>query len=141
MNHLEDLSLICNGTKWAAYKSLTAANSLVLIDHCSPLLIRSNGIHTAALGTGTFQMHDCIVRTCICTFAAFDAFTLIDMTSAIFKRDRTLGANLFTGPCETVLAILCYLVLIGGASMAGIRNNIDQRRLIKIGRASCRERV
>ena len=130
LDHLEDLAFVGNGTKGTAHQTLAAANTLVLIDHRSPLLIRTNGIHAAALCAGPFQMNDRVICASIGTLTALDALGLIDVASAVLKVDRTLGAYLLAGTGQAVLAVFRYLILIGGTGVAGVGNNIDQRGFI-----------
>ena len=130
LNDLENLTLIHNSTEGAGYQALTAGHTLILVDHCSAMLVRANRIHTAGCLTGALQMDDGIVGACLGALAAANALIQIDIRTGIADRNSVLGAYLFTGTGQTILAVVADLVLVGGTGMAGIGNDVDQRRLI-----------
>ena len=83
-------------------------------------------------------MNDGIVGAGLGTLAALDALALVDVRSAVLELDGTLGTDLLAGAGKAVLAVLGDLVLIGRAGMAGIGNDVDERRLIVLLRHRCR---
>ena len=75
-------------------------------------------------------MDDGVVGAGIGALAALDALALVDVGAAVFKVDGALGADLLTGAGKAVLAVLGDLVLVGGAGMAGVGDDVDQGRLV-----------
>ena len=129
-DHLEDLALIHDGAEGTAHQALAAGNALVLVDHGLAVVIALDGIHAAGRHAGTLDIDDGVVWTRLGAFAAFDALIRIDLALAVDKRDRALGAYFLTGGGQTVLAELGDLVLLGRAGVAGIRDDIDEGRLV-----------
>ena len=130
LNDLKYLTLINNGTKGAGNQTLTAGYTLVLINDSSAVLIGSDCIHAASCCAGALQMDDGIVRASLGALAAADTLIQIDVGAGITDRDGTLGANLFAGTCQTILAVVTDHIPVAGAGMASIGNDIDERRLI-----------
>ena len=63
-------------------------------------------------------------------FAALDALVLVDLALAVDEADRAPGADLLAGGRQAVLAVLCHPVLVGGAGVASVGDDVDQRGLI-----------
>ena len=63
-------------------------------------------------------------------FAAPDAQLGVNVAFAVDKAYRALGTDLLAGGRQTVLAALRHPVLVGGADVAGIGDNVDQRRFV-----------
>ena len=138
LDHLENLTLIYDRTERAAHKALTAGHTLVLIDGCAAMFVGSNGIHTAGCSAGALQMDDCIIGAGLCAFSTADALIQIDIGTVIAEGDSILGADLLAGSRNAILAIVAHLILVGGASVTGIGNDVDQGRFIILLRNSSR---
>ena len=75
-------------------------------------------------------MDDGVVGAGFGTLAALDTLFLIDEAAPVDERDGALGADLLAGSSKAVLAADGNLVLVLGAGVAGVGNDIDQGRLI-----------
>ena len=129
-NHLIDLALVHNGAKGAGNQALAAGYTFVLVDDGLAVLIGADGIHAAGGLAGPLHVDDGIVIAGLGAFAAPDALAGIDLALAVNEADGIPGTDLLAGGSQAVLAVLRHPILIGGAGMAGIGNNVDQRRLI-----------
>ena len=130
LNDLKDLPLIHNGAEGAGHQALTAGHAPVLIDLCPAVFVGGNGIHAAGRLTGTFQMDNGMVGAGTGALAALDALLRVNVAFAVDEGDRALGADLLAGGGQTVLAVLRHPVLVSRAGVAGIGNDIDERRLV-----------
>ena len=75
-------------------------------------------------------MDDGVVGAGLGALAALDALAAVNEALAVDEADGIPGADLLAGGSQTVLAVLRNLVLVGGAGMAGIGDDVDQRGLI-----------
>ena len=130
LDHLEDLALVHDGAEGAADQTLAAGHALVLVDDGTAMLIGADGVHAAGGLAGAFQMDDGMVGAGLGALAALDALVRVNMALAVDKTDGILGADLLAGGGQTVLAAFRDPVLVGGAGVAGVGDDIDQRRLI-----------
>ena len=62
--------------------------------------------------------------------AALDALFRVNVALAVDEGDCALGTDPLAGSCQTVLAVLRHPVLVSRAGVAGIGNDIDERRLV-----------
>ena len=130
LNHLENLALVHDGAEGAADQALAAGNALVLVDHRPAVLIGADGIHAAGSLAGPLHVDDGVVGAGLGTFAALDALTLVNAALAVDEGDGPLGADLLAGGGQAVLAVFRHPVLVGGAGVAGVGDDVDERRLI-----------
>ena len=132
LNHLKDLALIRNGGKGAVDKAHTAGDALIIIDLGPAQLVRLDGIHAAGGGAGAFDLGNCPVGTLIEAFAALDAFALVNMAVLVLVQiNGVAGADVHAGVGNAALAAVRNTDLLGGAGIAGVGNDVDQR-LIEI---------
>ena len=75
-------------------------------------------------------MDNCMIWAGLFALAALDTLLRINMTLAIDKRYGALRTYLLAGGGQAILTALRDPVLISGAGMAGIGDNIDQWRLV-----------
>ena len=73
-------------------------------------------------------MHDGIIGAGLGAFAAADTFVQIDIGTVVPEGNGILGADLLTGGSNAVLAVVADFILVGRTGMAGIGNDVDQRR-------------
>ena len=130
LDDLENLALVRDGTEGAGNQTLAAGYALVLVDDGGAVLVLADGIHAAGLGAGTLQMDDGVVRAGAGALAALDALVLVNVGLTVDEGDGAFGADLLAGHGQTVLAVLGDLVLVGGAGMAGIGDDVDQRGFV-----------
>ena len=129
-DHLKYLSFIHDCAKQAANQTLSAGHASVLLNDGPAVLVAGDGIHSAGSLTGALKMNDGVVGTGLFTLAAADALVRVNPAFAVDKANGSFGANLLAGRGQTVLAVFRDAELIRWARMAGIRDDIDQRRLI-----------
>ena len=129
-DQLEYLGLVSNGTKGAAYHTLTTGYTFLIVDYSSSHMVRCNGSNTAGSLTGTLFMTNCIIRADFTTFSALNAFLLINNRLAVFHRDRALGTDTLTGMRQTSHTGAGHLVTVLRAGIACRRNDLHQRGFI-----------
>ena len=129
-DHLIDLALVHNGAEGAGHQTLAAGNALVLIDDGLAVLVRADGIHAAGSLAGPLQVDNGVVGAGLGALAALDALAAVNEALAVDKADGIPGADLLAGGGQTVLAVLRDLVLVGGAGVAGIGDDVDQGGLV-----------
>ena len=91
------MAFVNYGAEWTAYKALSAGYAKIVVYIGAAVFVGFYRMHAAGLGTGAFLADDRIVRACLHTFAAVDAFVGIDMRLSVLYRDGTLGAYHRTG--------------------------------------------
>ena len=62
--------------------------------------------------------------------AALDALTLVDDGLAVLEGHGVLGADLLAGAAQAPLAQIAHPHLLGGAGVAGVLNDVDERRIV-----------
>ena len=129
-DQLEYLGLVSNGTKGAAYHTLTAGNTFFIIDNSSSHMIRFDSRYTTGCFTGTLFMTNCIIRADFTTFSALNAFLLINNRLAVFHRDCALRTDTLTGMRQTSHTGAGHLVTVLRAGIACRRNDLHQRGFI-----------
>ena len=129
-DHLIDLALVYNGSKGAGHQALAAGHTLVLVDDGLAVFIGTDGIHAAGGLAGALHVDDGVVVAGLSASAALDALAGVNVALAVDKGDGISGAYLLAGGSQAVLAVLRHLVLVGGAGMAGIGNDVDEGGLV-----------
>ena len=129
-DHLKDLPLVHDGPEGAAHQALAAGYALVLVDDRPALLVGDDGVHAAGGGAGAFHVDDGVVGAGGGALAALDARIRVDLALAVDEGDGPLGADLLAGGGQAVLAELGDLVLLGGAGVAGVGDDVDKGRLV-----------
>ena len=91
-----------------------------------------NRIHSAGRRTWPLLYDNGMIRTNICTSAAFHTFFLVNNGSAIcpVQCDGTFWTDLHTRMCQAALAAIGYPYSFFMASVAGKFDHINQRRCI-----------
>ena len=116
---------ILTGETGAGKSILLGSIQLILGGKTSRSMIRENASY--ALVELLFQVENTKAKEAL---AALDALLRVNVAFAVDEGDRALGADLLAGGGQTVLAVLRHPVLVGGAGVAGIGNDVDQRRLV-----------
>ena len=129
-DQLEYLGLVSNGTKGAAYHTLTTGNTFFIIDNSSSHMIRFDSRYTTGRFTGTLFMANSIIRADLTTFSALDTFFLINDRFPILHGNRTLGADTLAGMCQTSHAGTGHLVTVLRAGITRRRNDLHQRGFV-----------
>ena len=75
-------------------------------------------------------MHDGVIRAGGGTLSAFDALALHDAAAAVDKLDRALRADLLARGGKAALTQLGRIVPVRRAGVAGIGDDVDERRLV-----------
>ncbi len=130
LDQLEDLALVRDRAEGAVHQAHTAGDTLVIIDLGAAQLVGADGVHAAGLCTGALNAQDGAIGALVGTLAALDALGLIDDALALYQGNSILGAHLHTGVGQTTLAHIGHPHLLGGAGVAGVGDDIDQRGLI-----------
>ena len=130
LDDLKDLPLVHNGAEGTGHQTLAAGHALVLIDLCPAMFVGNNGVHAAGRLTGALHVDDGVVGAGAGTLAALDALFRVNVALAVDEGDCALGTDPLAGSCQTVLTVLRHPVLVGGAGVAGVGNDVDQRRLV-----------
>ena len=130
MNQLEDLALIHDGAEGAADQTLAAGHALVVVDLGPAVFVGADGIHAAGGFTGPLQLDDGMIGAGVHTFAALDALVGIDDGLAVLEGHGALGADLLAGAAQAALADIGDPNLLGGAGVAGIVDDVDQRGIV-----------
>ena len=94
------------------------------------MLVGADGVHAAGRLTGALHVDDGVVGAGTGALAALDALLRVNVAFAVDEGDRALGADPLAGSGQTVLAVLRHPVLVSRAGVAGIGNDIDERRLV-----------
>ena len=127
---LIDLTLVDDRAEWAADEALAAGHAAVIIDTRLAVFVYADGVHPACGLTGPFDHYDRVIRAGRGAFAAFDALFLIDAALAVDEVNRALGTDALTRRGKTALAESCRLIPFRGTGVAGVGNDVDERRLI-----------
>ena len=130
LDDLKYLPLVHNGAEGAGHQTLSAGDALILMDDGLAMLVGTDGVHAAGRLTGALHVDDGVVGAGAGALAALDALFRVNVAFAVDEGDRTLGADLLAGGGQTVLAVLRHPVLVNRAGVAGIGNDIDERRLV-----------
>ena len=94
------------------------------------MIVHADGIHAAGGLTRAFEVDDGMIRAGLGAFPAFDAFVGVNVAFSIEEVDRILRADLMARGGQTVLTKTGHAVLLGRAAVAGVGDDIDERRLI-----------
>ena len=130
LDDLKDLPLVHNGAEGTGHQALAAGHALVLIDLCPAVFVGNNGVHAAGRLTGALHVDDGVVGAGAGALAALDALFRVNVALAVDEGDCALGTDPLAGSCQTVLAVLRHPVLVGGAGVTGVWNDVDEGRLV-----------
>lgn len=130
MDDLENLALVGDGTKWTADQALATGDALIVVDLCMPFLVRADGIHAAGGLAGALQFDDGVIGTYFDAAAAFNALIVVDFTAPVSAVDGLFGTYLPTWVLQTVLTCIRNGDAIAGTGVAGVSDDVDQRRII-----------
>ena len=128
MDQLEQLPFIYNSAKGAVHQAHATANALILVNLCPAIFVLADSIHTAGLLAG--PLNYCTKLAVFLTLAAFNALALVDLSPAIAEADGALGAGIGAVVRQAALAGVCHLVVGVRAGVAGIFDDVNQRRLV-----------
>ena len=129
---LEDLAFVGDGGEGAVDKAHAAGDALVIVDLGAAVLIGLDGVHAAGGGAGTVDLGDGAVGALVEALAALDALLLIDVALLVLIQiDGIHGTDIHAGVRIAALAAVGDADVLGGAGIAGIGNDVDQR-LFKI---------
>ena len=131
MDELEQLALIYDRAEGAVHQAHTAADAFVLVDAGPAILVAGDGVHAAGLLTGPGELDDGVIGAGVPALAALDALALVDAGPAgTVYVDGALGAGVLTVAGQAALAGIGDLVVGGGAGVAGVLDDVDQRRVV-----------
>ena len=130
VDQLEQLALVHNGAEGAVHQTHAAGHALVLIDDSPAPLVAGNGVHAAGLGAGPLELDNGLIGAALLAPAALDALVLVDDGLALVERDGILGAGVVAVVGQTALTQVRHLIVGGRAGVAGVFDNVDQRRII-----------
>ena len=127
---LIDLALVDDRAERAADQTLAAGDTAVIIDARLAVFVDADGVHAAGGLTGPLQIRNGVIRTGSGAFAALDAQLLVDAALAVDEFDGALRAHALARGGKTALTQLCHAVLLRRAGVAGVGDDVDERRLI-----------
>ena len=130
VDQLEQLALIHNGAKGAVHQTHTAVDALVVVDIRPTMLILPDGVHTAGLLTGAGELDDGLIGAGVLALAALDAQVLVDDRLPSLRPDGALGTGVLAVPRQTALTGAGHLIVGGRTGVAGILDDVDQRRIV-----------
>lgn len=130
LNDLEYLTLVHYRAKRAAHEALTAGDALLLVYNCATMLICTDCVHSAGGGAGALNMDNGVIGTGVFAFAAAYALGLVNEAFSVDETYRILRADFLAGRCKAVLTAIGNAVTVSGTGVAGVRNNVDEWRLI-----------
>ena len=127
---LIDLALVDDRAERAAHEALAAGDAAVIVDAGLAIFVDADGVHAAGGLTRALEVGDGVVRTGSGAFAALDAELLVDAALAVDKFDRALRAHALARGGEAALTQLVDTVLPRRAGVAGVGDDVDERRLV-----------
>ena len=130
LDDLKYLPLVHNGAEGTGHQTLAAGHALVLMDDGLAMLVGADGVHAAGRLTGALHVDDGVVGAGAGALAALDALFRVNVALAVDEGDCALGTDPLAGSCQTVLAVLRHPVLVGGAGVTGVWNDVDKGRLV-----------
>ena len=130
MDQLEQLPFIYNSAKGAVHQAHATANALILINLCPAIFVLADSIHAAGLLGGPLKADNGLVGARRLALAAFNALALVDLSPAIAEADGSLGAGIGAVVRQAALAGVGHLVVGVRAGVAGIFDDVNQRRLV-----------
>ena len=130
VDHLEHLALVDDGAERAVDKAHAAADALVVVDLRAAVLVAADGIHAAGLLAGAGKADDRTIGAGVLALAALDALRLVDLGLPVVERDGAAGAVIGTVLGQTALTGVRHLKMSRRTAVAGILDDVDQRRIV-----------
>ena len=130
LNHLENLPFINNSAKRTIYQTHPTGNTFVIVDFCSSILVRTDGINAASRRTRAFLVDNRIIGTYIDTSAALNTFILIDDRTSIDHMNGIFRAYFCTGMRQTALTSIGCQNFIFWTRMTSKFDDINQRWIV-----------
>ena len=101
-----------------------ALDAFALVDYDDTVLIHGDGVYRTASLTRTGQVCNCVIWTCLGTFAALLTFLRIDIGTVMAHGNGSEVTGILTCLSHTLLAVVGYDVAGNGTSLTGGADNL-----------------
>ena len=102
-----------------------ALDTFFLINHTDAILVISNSVYRTYLFTGTFQMGNRTVRTCLCTFSTFLTLIGVYVSTTVFHGDSPKITRILACLSHTFPAVVCHYIGCNRTFLTGSIDNLN----------------